>query len=275
MAEKAGVMKLSETHIGGIGDSGGKSGYVGLAGSIKIGDLEFQNCLVDVWDGSSVVGEQGLIGADVFQSFLVDLDFTKNKLRLADLPKRPEGDSKAIALQTGGSESESSDASVQEETPPSGLANSDGAAGPQDRYIAPEMKAYTQVYRFGHSLLVPTKIGDGPFKLFLVDTGALSNEITPTAAREVTKVRGDYDTTVKGLSGSVTKVYSADKAVLQFGKLRQENQDLLAFDLSAISDDVGTEVSGTLGFVLLHLLDIKIDYRDGLVDFKYKSSRSE
>jgi hypothetical protein len=40
-------------------------------------------------------------------------------------------------------------------------------------------------------------------KLFLLDSGALQNQITPAAAREVTKVRGDPDMIVKGISGSV------------------------------------------------------------------------
>jgi hypothetical protein len=78
---------------------------------------------------------------------------------------------------------------------------------------------------------------------------------------------------VKGLSGNVNKVYSADKAILQFGHLRQENQQMLSFDFSNISDRIGTEISGTLGFTLLRFLDIKIDYRDGLVDFEYDAKR--
>ena len=49
---------------------------------------------------------------------------------------------------------------------------------------------------------------------------------------------------------------------------------MLAFDLSSISNHAGTEVSGTLGFAMLHLLEIKIDYRDGLVDFTYDPQRS-
>ncbi len=40
-----------------------------------------------------------------------------------------------------------------------------------------------------------------------------------------------------------------------------------------ISDHAGTEISGTLGFTPLRLLDIKIDYRDGLVDFGYDAKR--
>ena len=135
------------------------------------------------------------------------------------------------------------------------------------------MQSYTRVFRFGHDLLIPTSIGKVPHKLFLMDTGAMFNFISPAAAREVTKVHGDSDTVVKGISGKVDKVYSANKAILQFGHLRQENQDMTAFDTKPISDGVGTEVSGFLGFVLLRFLDIKIDYRDALVDFQYDSKR--
>jgi hypothetical protein len=146
-------------------------------------------------------------------------------------------------------------------------------SGPQDRYVAPEMQSYTHVFRFGHDLLVPTAIGNVPTKLFLMDTGSLVNFISPAAAREVTKIHGDSDVIVEGLNGRVAKVYSANKAVLQFGHLRQENQDITAFDTTAISDDVGTEVSGFLGFVMLRMLDIKIDYRDALVDFQFDAKR--
>ena len=135
------------------------------------------------------------------------------------------------------------------------------------------MASYTRVFRFGHDLLVPTSIGDVPSKLFLLDTGATMNVISPAAAREVTKVHGDSDVTIKGISGKVNNVFSANKAVLTFGHLRQENQDIVAFDTKKLSDDVGTEISGFLGFTLLRLLDIKIDYRDALVSFEYNQRR--
>ena len=146
-------------------------------------------------------------------------------------------------------------------------------SGPQDRYIAPEMQSFSRVYRFGSDLLVPTRVGDAPLKLFLLDTGALTNSISPAAAREVTKVQGDPDILVKGISGSVKNVYSANKAVLQFGHLRQEIQELVSFDMTSISDSEGAEVSGLLGFVTLRLLVLKIDYRDGVVDFDYDPKR--
>ena len=99
------------------------------------------------------------------------------------------------------------------------------------------------------------------------------NVISPAAAREVTKVHGDSDMIVKGISGKVNDVFTANKAVLVFGHLRQENQDMTSFDTKKLSDDVGTEISGFLGFTTLRVLDIKIDYRDALVSFEYDQKR--
>ena len=274
LAEKAGVTRLSDVAIGGIGDKGHKNGYRGLASSLKIGGLEFQNCPVEVIEKRSIVDEDGLIGADVFSSFLVEIDFPNEKLRLNELPKRPEDSEATLKLKTEEDDSEpETESAEQKSTSTSEKEKKTASSGLRDRYIAPEMKLYTPVFRFGHFLLVPTAIDKVPGKLFMIDTGAFTNHITPAAAREVTKVHGDSDTIVKGISGSVKNVFRADEAVLQFGHLRQENQDLVAFDLTRISDDLGTEISGTLGFTTLRFIDMKIDYRDGLVDFSYDPKR--
>src|SRR5262249_29949849 len=174
----------------------------------------------------------GLIGADVFSHYLVTIDFLWQKLKLDELPQRP-GDKAAQATLASHEQDEGEDP----DEPASGDANGKAAAGenqtadsktsdakpqaaavigPQDRYIAHEMQNYTKVFRFGHDLLIPTRIGNLPPKLFLIDTGAMMNSISPQAAREVTKVHGDEYTSVKGISGSVKDVFSADKAVLQF-----------------------------------------------------------
>jgi tetratricopeptide (TPR) repeat protein len=277
IAERAGITRLTETKIGGIGDKGRKNAYIGTASSIRIGELEFQNCPVEVMESRSVGEEAGLIGADVFEDFLVEIDFPAEKLKLSELPKRPGQPDQPLALKN--EEDEDDDPDTASKADASGEAGGKKTtsvanfSGPQDRYIAPEMQSFARVFRFGHDLLVPTKIGDAPYKLFLLDTGAWTNAISPEAAREVTKVHGDSDMIVKGLSGSVKNVYSANKAVLQFGHLRQENQDMLSFDTRAISDDTGTEVSGLLGFTTLRLLNIRIDYRDGLIDFNYDRER--
>jgi len=78
---------------------------------------------------------------------------------------------------------------------------------------------------------------------------------------------------VRRLSGTVANVYSADKVALRFSRFTQKNQDVVTFDLSKISKNTGTEVSGILGFNLLRMLQVQIDYRDGLVDFAYDPSR--
>jgi tetratricopeptide (TPR) repeat protein len=274
LAEKAGVTKLSDTEIRGLGDKGGKSGHMGIADSLNIGEFEFHGCPVEVLEQRSVIGEDGLIGTDVFAAFLVDIDFPNEKLRLSELPKRPEETPTKIALQTESDDSNPPDEGRTEKaTGVPAKSASSPHSGPQDRYISPEMKSYTQVYRFGHNLLVPTLIGDAPVKLFVLDTGAPTNLISPSAASEVTKVHGDPSMIIKGLSGSVKDVYRADKAVIQFGHLRQENQDLVAVDLTNVSEGIGTEASGILGFAMLHFLDIKIDYRDGLINFSYDPKR--
>jgi hypothetical protein len=73
---------------------------------------------------------------------------------------------------------------------------------------------------------------------------------------------------VTGVTGKVNKIYAADDATLQFANIRQEGQGLLAIDMNRMSESFGTEISGLLGMQVLYLLRIKIDYRDGLVDFK-------
>ena len=255
LARKAGIVKISGMDFGGIGDKGRAAGYVGYVKSMRIGELEFQNCGVNVVEGRWALGGHGVIGGNVFNSFLVDIDFPREKLRLRPLPKRPDEMTTQGVLQPG------------KETPSqsSVVVN----AGPRDRYIAPEMESYTYVYRFGHELLIPTKIGNSTPQLFAIDTGSQADLLSMDVASENTKVRDTPNVRLKGLNGAVANVYTADKAVLAFGRLRQENQFMTTFDLSRLSDTLGTEVSGILGFDTLQLLEIRIDYRDGVVDLSY------
>lgn len=267
LAQKAGIKPLISTSYYGIGDKGEQRGYIGYADSIKVGGLEFQNCLVEVSETRSILSDDGLIGADVFSRYLVTIDFFWQKLRLQELPQRPGATETATSvLPEDDDEAEAGTGETQKKE-----AQPVAATGPQDRYIAPEMANYTKIVRFGHDLLIPVAVGNTPAKLFLIDTGAMGNSISPEAAREVTKVRGDDFTTIKGVSGTVKKVYSADTAVLTFSHFRQENQEMTSIDLSHISRNTGTEVSGILGMTTLRRFIIKIDYRDGLVDFVYEN----
>ena len=259
-AEKAGLGKAASIRYSGIGDKGFVEGYVAYADSIKIGQFEFHDCLIQITE-KRALPDHGLIGADVFSDYLVDIDFPAHKFRLEPLPKRPDEEAAPARLKTTEAAAEP------------GPASNGSARGPRDRYLAPEMKDWTQVFRFGHELLIPTSVNDGQPKLFLLDTGSMTNSISVSAARESTKASRDADTRIRGISGEVDKVYNADKAVLRFSHFRQENQEVVAFDFSGLSRGAGTEVSGTLGYTLLQMLEIKIDYRDGLVDFVYDKEK--
>lgn len=251
IAEKAGVTKIADRHIGGLGDRGASSGYVAFAKKLQIGNLVFEDCYIDVVEKKNSLGVDGLVGADVFFDFLVDLDFPNAKLRLSELPPFPDQAAPSPGLELSKSEKTS-------------LHN---------RWIPPPFAAYEKVYRFGHCLLIPGFINDSPPRLFLLDTGAWDNFITPAGAKGAMKLHSDSDTIIKGLSGKVEKVYSTGDVTLTFGHFKQQRHDMVAFDLTHISDNIGTELSGSLGFVMLYLLGIKIDYRDHLVDFSYDPYR--
>ncbi len=135
------------------------------------------------------------------------------------------------------------------------------------------MANWTKVFRFGHSVLVPTSVNDSKPMLFGLDTGAFANILSVRAGRQVSKVSSDDRVRVRGLNGDVKKVYSSEKATLRFGHLQQPNLEIVTLDLFTLSRRTGTEVSGFLGFAMLRLLEVKLDYRDGLVDFEYDPKR--
>jgi tetratricopeptide (TPR) repeat protein len=269
LASQAGLKRVSEILVTGIGDKPGTQGHIASANSVRIGNLEFHNCQVEILDNLSA-GEDGIIGVDVFSEFLIEIDFPGSRLRLSQLPPRPGEIPSKASLTTGHEES----ATAPEEKPAAKPDVAQPIARPQtsgynDRYIAPEMHSYVQTFRMGHMLLVPTKINEGAEKLFLLDTGAFDNTITPDAAQEVTKVHRAPLRKVQGLSGDVKRVYVAHQVTLDFGHLRQTVPDMVSFDMSRVSRYAGTEVSGTLGLVMLKLLKVRLDYRDALADFQY------
>lgn len=264
VAHRAGLKPYLKAEIGGVGDEGAKSGYTAYADSIRIGNLEFQDCMVQVVDSRNMVGDvDGLIGMDVFSHFLVSLDYPMHKLLLGPLPPRPGETAPALALRTSQADPDDPDA-TDEAVAPHGL---------YDRYIAPEMKSYTPVYRIGHNLILPTALNDGKQRLFILDTGAFSTIISPQVAREVSKMHADARLHVEGLSGKVDKAYLADEVTFKFAHLSHEVVGVVSIDISSTSKELGMEISGFLGADTLYQLTIHIDYRDGLVGFDYDANR--
>lgn len=254
VAKAAGLVPELETKAGGIGDKGATGAYVTHVDDIRIGAMEFKNCMVRVIEKGGVLDVDGLIGADVFRNYLVTLDIPGREVRLGPLPRRPDD---------GGPQTASLDTDEDEKP----LSHADVA---KDRYVAPDMKDWTPVFRYSHYLIFPTAIGNTPEKLFLMDTGAGQGMITPAAAREVTKLSSaDDNYHVKGISGEVKKVMEADSVTIAFGHVRQKFDGMNSYNSTTLSRSAGVEISGLIGFPTLRELVISIDYRDNLVKVVY------
>jgi tetratricopeptide (TPR) repeat protein len=280
VAEKTGLTRISAVRYGGIGDRGLQKGYTALAEHIRIGELEFQDCVIAVSDQRSLTDEDGLIGADVFGAYLIDLDLPGERLKLSPLPKRPEDSVAPKSLNSEGEEqanAERNEDNANEQAPKDPKTSPPGSETPRhlprDRYVAPEMVNWTKAFRFGHAVLVPTGVNDSRPMLFGLDTGAFTNILSLRVGRKLGKVSSDYRDRVGGLNGEVSKVYNSDKATLTFGHFRQSNLGIITLDLSTASRHTGTEISGFLGFAMLKQLELKLDYRDGLVDFEIDPKR--
>jgi hypothetical protein len=257
-AGAAGLVPALGTAISGIGNEGAIGGYFSYADSIKVGALEFQNCIVAVTESTNRKGRpilpdiDGLIGADVFSSYLVSIDFPAEKIALKPLPKNPsEPQTTGAALITAGELSDEDEFYTN------------------DRYVAPEMRNYSPFFRFGHAILIPTMFGQSEPKLFIVDSGATDSLVSSEVAREVTNVRTDMAYAMEGISGKVDTVKRAGHTVIRFGHVAQDNLSMMALDTSDISNDFGVEIGGFLGYTALGLMQVDIDYRDGLINFTY------
>lgn len=239
-AERAGIQRLGDTEFRGIGNGPAVKGWVGYAPDIRIGNLEFRNCLVEVAEKGSVDDSGGLIGSNIFRRFLIKINFAGQSLDLNPLPG-PAWDGHARV----------------------------------DRYDGPELVGYTQILAIGHDLLIPTLVstttkGEQTTGLFLFDTGSTLNMISSVLAPDLTKLHGT-DMKVHGVSGKVKTVYEVDKIVVQFANFRQQMHDLTSIDLGNVSRSVGAEISGIMGLPLIGLFEsVTLDYRDGRIKFDYK-----
>jgi len=233
-AARAGFEALEQegTEVHGIGER--TMGSVRqLADEVRIGDLVLRNCPVSIFETARDATHDGLIGADVFSKFLVQLDWPAMKLRLTPYPgltAAPEGSHDAEPLGAG----------------------------------------FERVYLLAH-ILIPTFINDGSQpRLFVIDSGSTANLINVGAAREATKVHGDSWTIVHGVQGRAKEVSRADRVRLTFGGFRQDNADMIAVDLGRGSDDGGVDLGGLLGMPVLDQLAMTIDYRNAGVRLEYR-----
>ena len=239
---------------GGIGDEGERDSYLSHVHSIQIGDVEIQDCMVEVV-GKARLGVDGLIGMDVFDRWLVTLDYQGAKLRLSPLPARPDASTGKAAT---------ADSVPREE---------EDAGAPKDRYVAPEMKDWLSVARIGHEIFLPAFLKqNGPVHYMMMDTGAQESTFSVALAKEAGKLHTS-STEFHGISGKTKKVYETDRTGLIVGRFMLAPEEYYAFDLTNISHNSGFETSGFLGLPTLQRLMIQIDYRDNLLKLSYDPKR--
>jgi hypothetical protein len=228
-AKKAGLEGLGDEtrEARGVGDKPSGDSRVLLAADVRIGELKLADVPISAFSGVSTAGDDGLIGADIFRDFLVGIDFVHDRISLDRFAERP----------------------------PDHLGDAPDAPAP----------GFTRAVRLGNHLSLPTSVNNGNGYLFLIDSGSSQSLIDTNAARETTKTYGDDRTRLRGIQGAVKNVSRADRATLIFGGFRQENSDLIAFDMTKVGDSMGAGLAGILGMPALGQLKLTIDYREGTV----------
>jgi len=241
VAEHMKLKPLFETQIPGIGSQGPRKGYVAYADSILLGGVEFHDCAVQVLDGNYRNDADGSFSLNLLSDFLVTLDYPVQKLILDPLPARP---------------------------------GSTSSGGLGDRYIAPEMKDYTPVYRSGSDLILPGSINGKRTMLFVLDTAVDFSALSPEAAHEIDKGHRESRYEVRDTNNNVDTSFSAGNVALSFANFTRNINRIRTFNVSMFSKDAGLDISGLIGNTTLQGLTMRIDYRDGLVKLIYDPKKA-
>ena len=235
-AERAGLEMLGDvsTDAKGIGDESAQPTYRYVASEVRIGEVAFADFPISVFRSAKSQDFDGLIGADVFDAFIMTIDFPKLELSLDPRPAGPW-------------------------TPNDEPVNA-----------GPPFAGFHRVYRLGDHLAVPTRINDGKPTIFLIDSGSSSNLIDTEIGGQSAGVYKDDRAAVRGIEGKVSQTSRADHVTLLFAGFRQESPSLYAISLEKLSDTMGIAFGGILGWPVLSQLSVTIDYREGTVHFEHK-----
>ena len=195
---------------------------------VRIGGLEFRNCMLGVSEAPFAGKLDGFIGTDLFSSYLITLDHPRAELRLAPLPPLP-------------------------------------GTLPGDRFSAPELRGFAPVYHRRQYLLVPVDLNSKVRKLFILDTGIRRSAMRPDVAHAVSSTKVNFTNSLQTVSGGTMHVYR-DSFGFQYANLPLAQQGgILEMEPAAVDQSAGFQVAGMLGFDMLHQLTMHLDYRDGLV----------
>lgn len=237
-ADKMGLKPIFHNMVPGTSLDRPRSGYVAYADKIKIGDVEFQNCVVQVMEGRFWNDADGAISPSLFSDFLVTFDYPGHRLYLNPLPALPD------KLRSGAL---------------------------TDRYIAPEMKDFTQIYKAGTDPIVPVLVNQKFLKLFLVDTARSFTSLAPEDAHEVASGQVNKIYEVRKGNPFPDLTFTAGNVSLKFLNLSQEMNRIPTFVTSIFTSDAGTHIGGIFGDSALKLVTMQVDYRDGLMKMQFDS----
>lgn len=258
-----GLHAIDTSRVGGFGNNGSAGVVLNRADSIRVGGLEFKNCVVETLTSSGVMGgslmgmgtrldpTDGLVGADIFDRYLVTLDYIKHEIRLESLPKNP-----AVPI----------DASQFD--PLGGRIDPDWMRA--DRYVDPSMQSWTKIYRRGHMLIMPARLhtesNSGRPVLFIVDTGAEGNLVDLNAIKEFSSTKETMNY-IQGLSG-VQGISETGKFTVDFAGLRLPVKNMDSTNLVRFGG-----ITGFFGLPTLQQLVMHIDYRDNLANFEAPTAK--
>jgi hypothetical protein len=234
-AEKLGLDYMGASLVRGLGSREPAKAWIGLAQSLRIENLQMRNCLIEVSAGLPPGDADGVIGAAIFQRFLIRFNADEKLLDLAPFP-----DQKLDAFKP--------------ERPWHG----------HDRRVEPGMEKFTRALQVGHLLLLGTKVNKERFGYFLLDTGAafssLSLDLAGWGAQNSSALP------VFGLSGRADGFARVSPVQFQMDRGPLFDSGPVALDLRAMSRQEGVEISGLIGYPAISKGILTINYRDGLID---------
>ncbi len=202
------------------------------ADSLQIGPLTLRDCLVGVSETPFPGKGAGMIGTDLFGSYLVTLNLPEAKLELSPLP------------------------------PAKGVL-------PEDRLASEQLRGWTPVYHRQQFLLLPVTLNGKERRLFALDSGIRMSTMAPSLAHLVSSTQRGFTNPMTTTSGSTYQVYR-DGFDFEFANLLLRSRTgVLQLDPTAIDQRTGMEIGGTLGFDILHTAVLRLDYRDGLVKVEF------
>ncbi len=76
------LVSRAESRVGGFGTQAPRSARIAIAKTVSFGDLEFENCPVEIRDGKLTHGAEGVVGANLFEEFVIRLDARSRVLEL-------------------------------------------------------------------------------------------------------------------------------------------------------------------------------------------------